>query len=197
MTLLISMLADDEITVVMDTFAAGAPVGTHDTKFWAPASGTFIAAGTGIAQVVQPWLAAIAAGPDRSPDQVIDEAETMLPQLWHEAGEQHGADQLGPTTAWTYFFDSAGRATRVSVSSRSNFARETETRHGTMIRPEVPVGGFGSFDGSDAALLRLARYVARYCTEQPEHGVAVGGRAMMIRLSRFGAAVTRTLGHLS
>ncbi|MFI8974224.1 hypothetical protein ACIGO9_15160 [Nocardia asteroides] len=199
MTLLISMLTDDEITVVMDTFAAGAPIGTHDTKFWAPANGTFIVAGTGTAQVVGPWLAAIAAGPDRSADQVIAEAESMLPQLWREVGEQHGVDQLGPTTAWTYYFDSYGRATRVSVSSRSNFARETVTRQGALIRPEVPVGGFGSFDGSDSAFLRLARHVARYCTEQPEHvdNVAVGGRAMMIRLPRIGPAMTRTLGHLS
>ncbi|WP_280219938.1 hypothetical protein [Nocardia neocaledoniensis] len=85
------------------------------------------------------------------------------------------------------------------MSSRSNFARQAETRQGTLVRPEVPVGGFGSFDGSDAAFLRLARHVARYCTAQPERvgNVAVGGHAMMIRLPRIGAAVTRPLGNLS
>ncbi|MFD8249666.1 hypothetical protein [Nocardia sp. NPDC059691] len=123
----------------------------------------------------------------------------MLPQLWREVGEQFGEDQLGPTTAWTYFFDPYGRATRISVSSRSNFARKTETREGTLILPEVPVGQFRSFDGSDAEFLRLARHVAHYCTEQPERvgNVAVGGHAMMIRLPRIGAAVTRPLGRLS
>ncbi|MEU4808067.1 hypothetical protein AB0H20_02590 [Nocardia fluminea] len=198
MTLLISDLTDDEITVVMDTFAAGAPVGAHYTKCWAPAGGKFIVAGTGTAPVVEPWLAAIAAGPGRSVAAVIAEAESMLPQLWREVGEQHGEDQLGPTTAWTYFFDH-GRATRISVSSRTGFARETETRTGTLILPAVPVGQFMSFDGSDAAFLRLARHVAHYCTEQPERvgNVAVGGQAMMIRLPRIGAAVTRPLGQLS
>lgn len=199
MTLLISYLADDEIAVVMDTFAAGAPVGAHFTKCWAPAGGKFIVAGTGTASVVEPWLAAIAAGPDRPVAAVIAEAEAMLPRLWREVGERHGEGQLGPTTAWTYFFDLYGRATRISVSSRTGFARETETRAGTLILPEVPVGGFTSFDGSDAEFLRLARHVANHCTDQPERvgNVAVGGYARMIRLPRIGAAVTQTLGHLS
>ncbi|MEV0688520.1 hypothetical protein AB0I35_32170 [Nocardia sp. NPDC050378] len=199
MTLLISHLTDDEIAVVVDTFAAGAPAGAHYTKCWAPAGGKFIVAGTGTADVVEPWLAAIATGPDRSVSAVIAEAESMLPQLWREVGEQHGKDQLGPTTAWTYFFNPYGRATRISVSSRTNFARETETRAGTLIHPEVPVDGFESFDGSDAEFLLLARHVAHYCTEQPERvgNVAVGGHAMMIRLPRIGAAVTRALGPLS
>lgn len=61
---------------------------------------------------------------------------------------------LALTTAWTYFFDSTGRATLVSVSSRSNFACETVTQQGTLIRPEVPVGQFISSDGSDAEFLR-------------------------------------------
>ncbi|WP_280501196.1 hypothetical protein [Nocardia farcinica] len=199
MTLLISYLTDDEITVVMDTFAAGAPIGAHFTKCWAPAGGKFIVAGTGTANVVEPWLAAIAAGPHRSVAAVIAEAESMLPKLWREVGEQHGQDQLGPTTAWTYFFNPYGRATRISVSSRTNFTRKTETRAGTLILPEVPVGRFTSFDGSDAEFLRLARHVAHYCTEQPEHvgNVAVGGQARMIRLPRIGAAVTRPLGRLN
>ena len=197
-TLLISYLTDDEITVVMDTFAVGAPVGAHYTKCWAPAGGTFIIAGTGTADVVEPGLAAIAAGPERSVAAVIAEAESMLPQLWREVGEQHGEVQLCATTAWTYFFD-RGRATRISVSSRTGFARESETWAGTRILPDVPVGRFGSFDGSDAEFLRLARHVAHFCTEHPERvgNVAVGGQVMMIRLPRIGVAVTRTLGQLS
>jgi hypothetical protein len=198
-TLLISMLDDDEIAIVMDTFGANAPVGSYFTKCWAPAGGKFIVAGTGTAPIVEPWLRAIAADPNRAVPAVIAEAERILPELWRQLSEQVGEDQLGPTTAWTFFFNPYGRATRISVSSRSNFARETETRKGTLIRPEVPLDQFGSFDGSDAELLRLARHVARYCIEHPERvdNVAVGGNARIVRLPRVGAAVTRPLGRLS
>ncbi|MEU4710850.1 hypothetical protein AB0G00_30925 [Nocardia salmonicida] len=176
------------------------PARAHFTKCWAPAGGKFIVAGTGTgtAAVVEPWLRAVSADPDRPVVAVIAEAESMLAQLWRQLSEQVGEDLLGPTTAWTYFFDH-GRATRISVSSRTGFARETKTRTGTLILPAVPVGQFMSFDGSDAAFLGLARHVAQYCTEQPERvsNVAVGGQAMMIRLPRIGAAVTRPLGQLS
>ncbi|TDP28400.1 hypothetical protein DFR75_11713 [Nocardia ignorata] len=197
-TLLISMFTHDEITVVMDTFATNSPLGAHSTKWRAPAGAKFIVAGTGLADIVEPWLAAITADPNRSVAAVIAEAERILPKRWRRLAEQVGQEQLAPTTAWTYFFDSTGRATRVSVSSRSNFACETMTQQGTLIRPEVPVGQFRSFDGSDAEFLRLARHVARYCTEQPElvDDVAVGGEAVMIRLPASGAAVTRRLGRL-
>lgn len=75
----------------------------------------------------------------------------------------------------------------------------TETRQGLLVLPEVPVGQSRSFEGSDAKFLRLVRHVANYCAEQPERvdNVAVGGHALMIRLPRFGKAMTRPLGRLS
>lgn len=103
------MLDDDEIAIVMDTFGANAPVGSYFTKCWAPAGGKFIVAGTGTAPIVEPWLRAIAADPNRAVPAVIAEAERILPELWRQLSEQVGEDQLGPTTAWTFFFNPYGR----------------------------------------------------------------------------------------
>lgn len=199
MTLLISMLDDDEIAVVMGTFGTNAPHGAHFTKCWSPPGGKFIVAGTGTAQIVAPWLAAIADNPDRSVSVVIAEAERMLPELWRHLSSEVGEDQLRPTTAWMYYFDPYSRANRIEVSSRSNFTRQSETRTGTLVIPQVPVGQFSNFGGTDPEFLRMARHVADYCSKQPAQvdNVAVRGQAVIIRLPMRGGAVTNRLGHLS
>ncbi|WP_280391130.1 hypothetical protein, partial [Nocardia brasiliensis] len=171
-----------------------------NTTMWGAArGGRFIAAVPGIINVVAPWLAAVAAGPYHSAAAVIAAAERMLPDLWRQVREHESEDQLGPTTAWTYFFDAYGRPTRISVSSRTGFSRGTETRTGFLIHPRLPVDRFTGIEGNDADLFRIARHVADYCSAHPEQvgNVAVGGEASVIRLSKFGGARTRKPGRLS
>ncbi|WP_280393646.1 hypothetical protein, partial [Nocardia brasiliensis] len=63
MTLLISMLADDEIAVVMDSYGTNAPAGDHFTKCWAARGGALKLGGGGAVYVVAPGFGAVGAGP--------------------------------------------------------------------------------------------------------------------------------------
>lgn len=108
MTLLITALFGQEIAVAMDTYVTGGD-GTHHAKCWAPESGEFIVAGTGLFDVVGPWLDAVQQMPDSTTSaEIVKTAPAHLSRRHAtliadhpEAARFHTTDSSTPSTRKT------------------------------------------------------------------------------------------------
>ncbi len=200
MTLHISLLSTNEIVVVMDSLGTSTDVRSHFQKCWAPSGGRFILAGTGVMEVVNPWLRAAASAPTRSVDQILEVTGPTLSARWLELAEQHGLEALAPTTAWLYYFDRSGNATRAGVSSRDNFEVRSDTSNGLRVSPMVPdlPLDLKQFGNTDPEYLTLAQHilanVRRSATGTTP--VEIGGRVSILRLPRVGVVTFGNLGML-
>ncbi|KXO98021.1 hypothetical protein [Tsukamurella pseudospumae] len=197
MTLLISMLARDEIAVVMDTFGMGGEPGRHYTKCWAPDSGRFIVAGTGLADVVSPWLDQVAAMPAAS--EPHDVAEMTLDFLAMRSADLPAEAEGHHSTAYIYSFSTDRHSPlRQSFSSRDSFERREKVTEGFWIAPQVPIPlqlVHDGLEGTDQHLLALAQYVALEC-DRGESEVHIAGEARVIRINPRGLMQLGTIGRI-
>lgn len=202
MTLLISCLNVDEIAVAMDTHAMGAAVDVPQLKFWAHPSGAYIVAGTGLADVVEPWLRSVAEAAADSAEVVIAGAPPTLRERWQEVtydlAKQQTSTMALHTTGYVYFFN--GRAPmRQSFSSRHGFAAREYTKCGMSWVPETPMPPqsiIGKIDDSAGGMMLLARHVTSECDRDPSSKVHIDGELYVARLTPDGLVEHRSLGQI-
>lgn len=202
MTLLISMLLDGEIAVGMDTFGMGsADEDQHFAKCWAPDSGEFVVAGTGLADVVAPWLDEVSRLPHQAS---VEDVAVMTPgflsahrdrfvSTYPDAAQHH-------TTGYIYSFATDGRSpVRQSFSSRHSFNEQRQVKPGIWILPEVTLPaawlamGMGSSNGD---FMRIARHVASECDRDVESSVRVDGDLRVVRINPRGSVSRATIGRI-
>lgn len=200
MTLLISALFDDEIAVAMDTYAAGGD-GTHYTKCWAPDSGRFIVAGTGLFDVVGPWLADVERMPtSTTAADVVEMTPTYLAGRLAAMIAEHPDAARFHTTGFIYSFDADRRSpVRQSFSSRDDFALRRYARTGFGVFPEVTFPAIWRYTGlenSDADLMKIARHAAVECDHDTGAEVHIDGDLRVIRITPRGLIAAGAVGRI-
>ncbi|WP_182261758.1 hypothetical protein [Rhodococcus sp. UFZ-B548] len=198
MTLLMYHLKRHTITVVTDTLAssAGGPDLTA-TKYRVPEHGRFIIAGTGLEDVIAPWLDMVAASGLKTVDEVVQFSERLLPERWTAVMDGID-DDPGHTTAFVFGFRN-GKSTRVQLSSRDGFLPDRKRPPRIAIRPPPPMSVLETLtpyeDGTDDDLLAIARAVAAHTREHPDD-VRIGGDAIAAQITSRGRRTIKKLGTL-
>lgn len=200
MTLLVSALFDREIAVAMDTYAAGGD-GTHYTKCWAPESGQFIVAGTGLFDVVGPWLAEVERMPASSTAaDVVEMTPAYLAARRATLIAEHPDAARFHTTGFVYSFDADRRSpVRESFSSRDQFDANHYVKMGFGIFPEVTFPAAWKITGlanTDTDLMKIARHVAGECDRDTTAQVHIDGDLRVIRITPGGLDAVGTVGRI-
>lgn len=200
MTLLVSALFDREIAVAMDTYAAGGD-GTHYTKCWAPKSGQFIVAGTGLFDVVGPWLAHVEQMPaSTAAADIVEMTPAYLAGRHATLIAEHPDAARFHTTGFVYSFDADRRSpVRESFSSRNNFDSKRYARTGFGIFPEVTFPAAWHITGlanTGTDLMKIARHAAAECDRDTSTEVHIDGDLRVIRITPRGLQAAGTVGRI-
>lgn len=203
MTLMISCLEDGKIAVAMDTHAMGGLVDDPQSKFWVHPSGAYVLAGTGLADVVEPWIRSAAKSPSPSASDVLASAGPTLMERWRTVtsglDQAHRVSGTGLHTTG-YVFSFADRSPlRTSFSSRDGFEAKRYERQGLSWFPLTPVpppSVLAGIDDSDGGLMRLARHVATECDRDASGEVRIDGELRVVRIAPDGLIDGRSLGRI-
>lgn len=200
---MISCLNDGEIAVAMDTHAMGGLVDIPQSKFWVHPSGAYLLAGTGLADVVEPWIRSVAESPSLLAGHVLARAAATLIERWRTVTS--GLDQAQTASgvglqATGYVFSFAGRSPlRTSFSSRDGFKAKRYERQGLSWFPLTPIPPppvLAGIDDSDGGLMRLARHVATECDRDASCEVRIDGELRVVRIAPRGVIDGRSLGRI-
>lgn len=203
MTLMISCLNDGEIAVAMDTHAMGGLVDDPQSKFWVHPQGAYVVAGTGLADVAEPWIRSVAESSPPSASDVLASAGTTLMERWQTVTS--GLDQVQRASGTGlhttgYVFSFAGRSPlRTSFSSRDGFEAKRYERQGLSWVPGTPIpppSVLAGIDDSDGGLMRLARHVATECDRDESCEVRIDGELWVVRIAPDGVIDGRSLGRI-
>ena len=200
MTLLVSALFDREIAVAMDTYATGDD-GTHYTKCRAPESGEFIVAGTGLFDVVGPWLADVEQMPaSTTAADIVEMTPAYLAARYATLIAEHPDAARFHTTGFVYSFDPDRRSpVRESLSSRDNYCSKRYVKTGFGIFPEVTFPAAWQITGlanTDTDLMKIARHVAVECDRDTSAEVHIDGDLRVIRITPRGLNAAGTVGRI-
>lgn len=200
MTLLISALFDQEIAVAMDTYASGGEM--HHAKCWAPESGKFIVAGTGLFDVVGPWLDAVRQMPaSTTARDVIEIAPAHLARQHETLIAEQPEAALFHATGFVYYFDRDDRKTpmRESFSSRDSFSAKRNVRTGFQILPQTSLPTAWQTKGlknTDTDLMKIAQHVATECDRDATTKMHIDGGLRVIRITPHGVKTSGIIGHI-